>query len=64
MKTTLRVRPRTTSAPQPELGDKLKIESLPTNVLIGPDGKVNQVQEGVERYLEYQVRGLLQAKKK
>jgi len=46
------------------LGEKLKIESLPTNVVIGPNGKVIQVQEGVERYLEYLVRTQLAAAKK
>jgi peroxiredoxin len=46
-----------------KLGEKLKIESLPTNVLIDPDGKVKQVHEGVERYLVGTVRAMLKPAK-
>jgi peroxiredoxin len=38
---------------------KFNIESLPTTVLVGGDGKIKQVHEGVQRYLEYSVQTAL-----
>jgi len=35
------------------LAQKFKIESFPTTVLIGADGKIRQVEEGVVPYLEF-----------
>jgi peroxiredoxin len=39
---------------------KLKIESFPTTVLIGADGKIRRVEEGVAPYLEFFVREALE----
>jgi peroxiredoxin len=41
------------------LAKQLKIESLPTTILIGEGGKVKQVHEGVQPYLSYAVEGAL-----
>ena len=41
------------------LVEKLKIESFPTTVLVRGNGKVWQVLEGVQSYIEYTVRGAL-----
>ena len=45
------------------LGKKLKIEALPTTILVGGSGKVRQVHEGVQSYLKYSVEGALKDSK-
>jgi peroxiredoxin len=41
------------------LAEKLKIESYPTTVLVNGNGKIRQVDEGVQSYTEYMVRAEL-----
>jgi thiol-disulfide isomerase/thioredoxin len=46
-----------------ELSNRLKIESLPTTILVRHDGKVESVYEGVEPYIRYTVESDLRQKK-
>ena len=41
------------------LAEKLKIETYPTTVLVNGNGKIRQVDEGVQSYMEYLVRAEL-----
>jgi thioredoxin-like negative regulator of GroEL len=41
------------------IAKQFKIESLPTTILIGEGGKIQQVHEGVQPYLEYTVQAML-----
>jgi thiol-disulfide isomerase/thioredoxin len=46
-----------------ELLDRFKIESLPTTILVGHDGRVLRVYEGVDPYIQYGVQNDLLQKK-
>ena len=41
------------------LAERFKIESFPTTVLVGEGGKIREVHEGVQPYLEFAVRAAL-----
>ena len=41
------------------LSEKFKIQALPTTVLVGGDGKIKQVHEGVQPYLTFSVQAEL-----
>lgn len=45
------------------IAKRFAIEALPTTILVGRDGKVLRVMEGVEPYLEYTVESELREKK-
>jgi peroxiredoxin len=42
------------------LAERFKIESFPTTILVGADGKIRQVNEGVTPYLEFWVQAGLE----
>ena len=47
-----------------KLAKRFGIKALPTTILIGPDGRVERVMEGVQPYFEYQLARLLHDEKK
>ncbi len=42
-----------------KLGKRLGITALPTTILVGADGKVQRVEEGVQPYFKYEVEASL-----
>ena len=42
------------------LAERFKIQSFPTTILVGADGKIRQVNEGVTPYLEFWVQAALE----
>jgi len=50
--------------PDQKVSEKLGINALPTTILVGADGRVQQVLEGVQPYLHYQIENLLRAEAK
>ena len=49
---------------QQKLAEKFGITAFPTTILVGADGRVQEVHEGVRPYFEYQVEGLLRRETK
>ncbi len=47
-----------------QLAERLGITAFPTTVLVGADGKVERVLEGVQPYIEYQIELLLRRETK
>lgn len=49
---------------QQKLAEKFNIAAFPTTILVGADGRVEEVYEGVQPYFEYQVGRLLRQEAK
>ena len=47
-----------------KLSEKLGITALPTTILVGADGRVQEVFEGVQPYLQYRIERLLREESK
>lgn len=42
-----------------KLAERFGVNAFPTTILVGADGRVERIFEGVQPYLEYQIEGLL-----